>query len=88
MRLTSTPAGDPAFYLHHGQIDRLWTLWQALDPVKRQYALSGTNTLLNSPPSENTTLDHIINAGYAGGTNITMHDVMSTTKGPFCYIYL
>jgi tyrosinase len=19
--------GDPAFYLHHGQIDRLWTIW-------------------------------------------------------------
>lgn len=22
-----TSPGDPAFYLHHGQVDRLWTLW-------------------------------------------------------------
>ncbi|KAI4180752.1 MAG: hypothetical protein LQ348_005157 [Seirophora lacunosa] len=21
-------AGDPIFYLHHGQVDRLWTIWQ------------------------------------------------------------
>jgi hypothetical protein len=22
-----TSPGDPAFYLHHGQIDRLWDFW-------------------------------------------------------------
>lgn len=22
-----TSPGDPAFYLHHGQVDRLWTMW-------------------------------------------------------------
>ena len=80
--------GDPAFYLHHGQVDRLWTLWQALDPGTRQYALYGTNTLLNQPPSANTTLDDTINLGYAGGTTVKFRDVMSTVKGPFCYIYV
>lgn len=24
---TNIPSGDPAFYLHHAQVDRLWTLW-------------------------------------------------------------
>ncbi|TVY90929.1 Tyrosinase-like protein [Lachnellula willkommii] len=80
--------GDPAFFLHHGQIDRLWSIWQALDPLKRQNAISGTGTLLNEPPSADTTLNTIINVGYAGGTNVSMSDIMSTTKGPFCYIYL
>jgi Common central domain of tyrosinase len=27
-----TSPGDPAFYLHHGQIDRLWTLWYVERP--------------------------------------------------------
>ncbi|KAG4424821.1 hypothetical protein IFR04_001981 [Cadophora malorum] len=60
-----TSPGDPAFYLHHGQVDRLWTLWQALDPATRQYSLDGTNTMLNDPPSANTTLDDVIDLAYA-----------------------
>ncbi|TAQ86703.1 hypothetical protein B7494_g4970 [Chlorociboria aeruginascens] len=79
---------DPTFYLHHAQIDRLWTIWQAMDPKNRQYELSGTNTMYNVPPSENTTLDYMINVTYSGGGEIAMRDVMSTTAGPFCYIYL
>jgi tyrosinase len=40
------PPGDPAFYLHHGQIDRLWTIWQMKNST-RQYAIAGTNTMNN-----------------------------------------
>ncbi|RDL37586.1 uncharacterized protein BP5553_05019 [Venustampulla echinocandica] len=83
-----TSPGDPAFYLHHGQVDRLWTLWQALDPATRRNALDGTNTMLNDPPSANTTLEDFINLGYAAGQPIQMKNVMSTVTGPFCYIYL
>ena len=79
--------GDPAFYLHHGMIDRVWWIWQNLDPKNRLDAISGTGTFLNEPPSANTTLDTVINIGYAGGTNIAMRDLMSTTSGPFCYTY-
>ncbi|KUJ20503.1 Di-copper centre-containing protein [Mollisia scopiformis] len=83
-----TSPGDPAFYLHHAQVDRLWTLWQAQDPSTRQYALSGTNTMLNQPPSANTTLTDYINLGYAAGSPLQMQDVMSTVAGPFCYVYI
>jgi tyrosinase len=69
----------------HSSIDRLSR--QAQDPQTRQYALSGTNTMLNSPPSANTTLNDTINLGYAAGTPISMANVMSSVKGPFCYIY-
>jgi len=60
---------------------------QAMDPATRQYALDGTNTMLNTPPSANTTLNDTIDIGYAAGSPIKMKDVMSTVKGPFCYIY-
>lgn len=83
--------GDPAFYLHHGNIDRMWALWQDLDPTLSRFGaagISGTGTYLNSPPSANTTLQTPINLGYSGGTTVTMKDVMSTVGGPFCYIYL
>lgn len=41
-------AGDPIFYLHHGQVDRMWTIWQALDPNTRFGTVFGTSTAFNS----------------------------------------
>ena len=85
-----TSPSDPLFYLHHGMIDRVWWIWQLLDREPRTGAegLSGTGTFLNEPPSANTTLDTVIDLGYAGGAPLPMRDLMSTTDGPFCYIYL
>lgn len=40
-------------------------LRQALDSATRQYSLDGTNTMLNDPPSANTTLDDVIDLTYA-----------------------
>ena len=45
--------GDPWFYLHHAQIDRVWWMWQNQQPYSRTNALYGTITLANSPPSRN-----------------------------------
>jgi tyrosinase len=89
---TFTSPGDPAFYLHHGMIDRVWWMWQNLDLANRQNAISGTGTFLNYPESANTTLDTVIDLGYAVGSDpsvgaIAMKDLMSTTAGPFCYTY-
>lgn len=36
---------DPIFFLHHGQIDRLWWLWQQEDPVARNFDFSGIRIL-------------------------------------------
>lgn len=82
--------GDPLFYLHHANIDRTWWIWQLLDVKKRTGAegISGTGTFLNTPPSPNTTLDTMIDLGYAAGPAVPMRDLMSTIDGPFCYIYL
>ncbi|OSS46640.1 hypothetical protein B5807_08960 [Epicoccum nigrum] len=85
-----TSPGDPVFYLHHGGIDRTWWIWQQLDKKTRQSenGISGTNTFLDNPPSPPTTFDSPISLGYAAGPEVTMGDIMSTTEGPFCYIYL
>lgn len=82
--------GDPIFYLHHGAIDRAWWIWQQLDRNTRTGAsgISGTGTFLNNPPSPDTTLDTVIDLGFAAGPPLKMADLMSTTDGPMCYIYL
>ncbi|KAI5863699.1 Di-copper centre-containing protein [Durotheca rogersii] len=79
--------GDPVFYLHHGMIDLVWSSWQFLDFKNRRDALSGTGTFLNAPPSPDTTLDDIIDLGYAGGGPVTVRELTSIIDGPFCYTY-
>ncbi|KNG49834.1 Di-copper centre-containing protein [Stemphylium lycopersici] len=82
--------GEPLFYLHHAQIDRTWWIWQQLDRKTRMSGdgISGTGTFLNNPPSANTTLETMVDLGYAAGPPVPMADLMSTTEGPMCYIYL
>ena len=40
-------AVDPSFYLHHAQVDRMWSIWQSLDQPARQNQLLGTTTWFN-----------------------------------------
>ncbi|KAG7150000.1 Tyrosinase P like protein [Verticillium longisporum] len=86
-----TSPGDPAFYTHHAMMDRMWTLWQGLDPKSRHCQLNGGNyghkTWANQPPSEKTRLSDMIDMGYAGD-KIMIAEVMDTLSGPFCYFYL
>jgi tyrosinase len=81
-------SGDPAFYLHHAMADRVWWMWQNLDRNNRLFAISGTGTAMNDPPSANTTLDTITDLGYAAGSPTPMRDLMSTTDNLFCYVYV
>lgn len=69
-----------------GLADAISRQW--LDPANRTYALHGTNTLLDSPPSANTTLEDLVDLGYAGGEIVKMKDIMSNINGVFCYVYL
>jgi tyrosinase len=79
--------GDPAFYLHHGQIDRLYWIWQNLDFARRQ-GVWGTNTFLDFPPSANTTVNDLIDISPLAGP-VTIKSLMNTVGGtPFCYVYI
>ncbi|KAF4548008.1 Tyrosinase-like protein 4 [Elsinoe fawcettii] len=79
--------GDPYFFLHHGQIDRTWWIWQNQDLASRERALAGTLTLFNNPPSRDTALTDEIDLGTLA-KKVVIGDVMSTTKGALCYIYV
>lgn len=63
-------------------------IWQSLSPKDRQNAIAGTRTFLNNPPSANGTLDDLIEFDYAAGPARPIKDLMSTIRGPFCYVYL
>lgn len=82
-----TSPGDPYFFIHHAQIDRLWWIWTNQCLEDRQHALAGTITLNNNPPSRNTTMDDILDLGFNAG-EIRIGDTLSTLGGPFCYIYI
>lgn len=77
---------DPAFYLHHGMIDNMWAQWQLQDPHVRTYALSGTVTTLNNPPSANATVDTVISFGFLDEPR-RLGDLMDTREGGYCYRY-
>ena len=80
--------GDPMFFLHHSQIDRVWWTWQNLDPgYKRKNEISGTITILNNPPSRDGTLEDVISLGGVGVPDVQIKDVVDTMDGPLCYTY-
>jgi len=84
--------GDPAFFLHHGMIDRTWWVWQMQNLSYSLSAVSGTLTIFNTPPSRNATLDDDIDLGYVRpGETKKLGDLLDTmggNDGQFCYIYV
>ncbi|KAL9630317.1 MAG: hypothetical protein Q9164_006482 [Protoblastenia rupestris] len=79
-------AADPVFWLHHSMIDKIWTQWQAADPKNRQFALNGTNYLLNPPNTTAVSVNYKQDFGYLD-LPWALGDLMDVTKGPFCYKY-
>ncbi|KAH6634730.1 tyrosinase-like protein [Chaetomium sp. MPI-SDFR-AT-0129] len=89
-----TSPGDPAFWVHHGQMDRLWAVWQALDPTaaRKRYSELGQGnyahmTWANDPASRLVNMSDTLDMGYAG-ESAAIWQVMSTTGGDLCYYYL
>ena len=81
--------GDPIFFLHHAQIDRIWALWQKKEPATRQYAITGTGTFFNYPPSPDVKLSDKIDLGKLSPEGPRpIKDFMDTKGGPFCYEYV
>ncbi|KAI0114088.1 hypothetical protein GGR51DRAFT_505460 [Nemania sp. FL0031] len=78
---------DPAFFLHHGQIDRLWTMWQAQDPVSRRYSYDGTDTFMNPPDAPEANNDTVLDFGVLGGM-VTLEEIANPMAGRYCYRYV
>jgi tyrosinase len=77
---------EPMFWLHHGNIDRMWWIWQNQQPVNRAFQIAGTRTMLNSPPSDNATIADILDMGFNAGPT-AFKNLVSSVGGKFCYIY-
>lgn len=80
---------DPVFFLHHAMVDRVWALWQSFDAPARTYgdnALYGTVTTKNIPPSENATMDTLLEWGPLGPAK-TVREMMAVGRGEMCYKY-
>ncbi|EOD47694.1 Tyrosinase [Neofusicoccum parvum] len=84
--------GDPAFFTHHANIDRVWWMWQMQDPETRTAgasAVSGPYTMNDLfEPHRNGTIEDVLNVGYvAPDTTFKLGELLDTTTGPFCYMY-
>ncbi|TFK18975.1 Di-copper centre-containing protein [Coprinopsis marcescibilis] len=77
--------GDPLFFLHHANLDRIWWEWQQVKPAKRIYEVSGRTTV--DPPFHNVTLDFSLRFNTLASP-IRVRDVMNIVSNPLCYIYL
>ncbi|CAH0044600.1 unnamed protein product [Clonostachys solani] len=78
---------DPVFFFHHGQLDRLWSIWQEQDLASRMNQTSDTQTWDNVPASPNVTVFDILDYGVIGDGRVQMVDIVDTMGGFLCYRY-
>ncbi|KAF1933362.1 Di-copper centre-containing protein [Didymella exigua CBS 183.55] len=79
--------GHPFFFFHYASIDRLYWIWQNLEPAERTKALYGP-TFISDFTSPAASLQDKPTMGTAYPGDITIEDASSTMAGPFCYIYV
>ncbi|EJD52853.1 Di-copper centre-containing protein [Auricularia subglabra TFB-10046 SS5] len=79
---------EPAFYLHHAMIDKVWSQWQSVHTsrVFGDNAIFGTLTSQNIPPSANATFHTVINWGQFGEPR-ALRELMAVGRGEMCFQY-
>ncbi|KAK2730298.1 tyrosinase central domain protein, partial [Colletotrichum kahawae] len=86
---TYSSPGDPLFYLHHTNLDRLWWSWQSRDLSTRLSDISGP-IVLNDWTNEvdrNVTLDDTVYVGTSNITTRTVEQLMDVREELLCYTY-
>ncbi|MBW0532115.1 hypothetical protein O181_071830 [Austropuccinia psidii MF-1] len=73
------------FFAHHGNIDKIWTDWQAEDQAARRIAYHGN--AVRGEQDDNASLNDRMPFLNYDGTNPTVREVMNTTAYPYCYTY-
>ncbi|KAF2751521.1 Di-copper centre-containing protein [Sporormia fimetaria CBS 119925] len=84
--------GEPTFWLHHGQVDRHWWMWQNYmegELKTRTLAYEGGTNWMNpnsarGKPTDAQWLSVVAPSGQEG---IPSNQLFSTVAGPFCYVY-
>ncbi|KAJ6532764.1 tyrosinase [Mycena vulgaris] len=82
---TYSSPGDPVFYLHHANLDRIWWNWQQLDLPKRLFDVSGRSSV--DPPFVNITLAFELKMLNLAPL-IPIRDIMDPSSQPLCYTYI
>ncbi|KAH6723859.1 hypothetical protein BKA61DRAFT_626744 [Leptodontidium sp. MPI-SDFR-AT-0119] len=77
--------GDPLFYLHHGNLDRIFAEWQNIDLEQRLNEVGGPIIPFNYG-GENVTLDFTINLTPIAPA-ITLREALNAQGDTFCYTY-
>ncbi|GES61331.1 putative domain, di-copper centre [Aspergillus terreus] len=77
---------DPAFWQHHGMVDRLWTMWQDADEPWRRFALNGSSTTWYKDDTPEVTLQTTVEFGILDHPR-PLYELMSPTAGLYCYTY-
>ncbi|KAJ3516016.1 hypothetical protein NLJ89_g1391 [Agrocybe chaxingu] len=80
--------GDPVFFLHHTNLDRVWRSWQAKDLANRLNDISGPLNYMDwqNVRGGNTTLDYEFNLGPLSD-DVAVRDLMDVKGGFLCYDY-
>ncbi|KAH7334421.1 hypothetical protein B0J17DRAFT_720827 [Rhizoctonia solani] len=82
MRRQYSP-NEPLFFLHHTQIDRLWTIWQGRNET-RLHDYAG-NTVQNGTANTASLDDKLFTLGFAPEEDV--EDYMDTLSNGLCYTY-
>ncbi|KAK1718065.1 hypothetical protein CaCOL14_006771 [Colletotrichum acutatum] len=78
--------GDPAFWVHQAQVDRVYWIWQNLDFKNRQ-GVFGTMTLQDNPKSPEGSVEDDIDLTPLNSP-VKIKNLMNTVSGaPLCYMY-
>ncbi|KAK6342348.1 hypothetical protein TWF718_007750 [Orbilia javanica] len=78
--------GDPAFWLHHANLDRVWWSWQKLNYPARLTDFGGPSCLMDyyvpgqTQKCANATLDIVLDLGYADLVKRNVKTGYNTTK--------
>ncbi|KAF9700786.1 hypothetical protein EKO04_001956 [Ascochyta lentis] len=77
--------GEPLFFLHHGNLDRIFWEWQQKDLKQRLNQVGGPIVPFDYS-GKNVTLDFEVNIGRLAG-NVTLRELLNTQGKTLCYIY-
>lgn len=80
-----TSPNDPAFWLLHGMIDRVWTIWQSQDQQNRMQVIAGGTSMFGGGAAQKLTDN--IDLGVVNSKVYQIKDLVSVVDGPFCYVY-
>lgn len=74
---------EPLFFLHHAQVDRIWTKWQEASAAR----LTDYSGWFDQDKTTPATIDDIMPRMSLTDEELTVRNYMNTQSGPLCYTY-